>query len=161
MKNQQRFSMTVESPTGLLAMTATETAVTSLTWLGEGEEVEARPNALLERAAEQLDRYFETGEGAFDLPITLAGSAFQQRGWKAMAEIPLGKTESYGTLASRIGSGPRAVGMLCATNPLPIIVPCHRVVAAGGKLGGFSGGKGLPTKEWLLRHEGVLEAMLV
>ncbi|MEO1248970.1 MAG: methylated-DNA--[protein]-cysteine S-methyltransferase [Pseudomonadota bacterium] len=158
--NNPRYSLLTDSPVGTLVLTATDEAITSVTWVREGETVEENPNDLLREAARQIAAYFEKGE-PFALPLEPAGSAFQRKGWKAMAEIPYGETESYGTLATRIGSGPRAVGMLCATNPIPIIVPCHRVVAAGGKLGGFSGGEGLPTKKWLLGHEGVLEPTLL
>jgi len=154
-----RFCLLTDSPVGTLVLTATEKALTSVTWHHDNHQIDQNPNDLLRKAAEQLKDYFEKGTG-FTLPLDPAGSAFQRRGWKAMAQIPHGRTESYGTLATRIGSGPRAVGMLCATNPIPIIVPCHRVVAAGGKLGGFSGGDGLPTKQWLLGHEGVLDATL-
>lgn len=155
-----RFCLLTDSPVGTLFLTADDQAITSVTWHRDDHQIDQHPNDLLREAARQLNAYFASRE-TFTLPLSPSGSAFQRKGWKAMAEIPFGRTESYGALATRIGSGPRAVGMLCATNPIPIIVPCHRVVAAGGKLGGFSGGEGLPTKQWLLGHEGVLDAMLL
>jgi len=107
--------------------------------------------------ARQLARYFTDGQGAFDLPVAAAGTAFQGRVWALMRAIPAGQTRTYGSIARELGSAPRAVGQACRANPLPIVVPCHRVVAAHG-LGGFAGdtsGRRLAVKRWLLRHEGV------
>jgi methylated-DNA-[protein]-cysteine S-methyltransferase len=91
-----------------------------------------------------------------------AGTAFQQRVWQAMREIPLGETISYGALAKQLNSSARAVGNACRTNPIPIIIPCHRIVAKHG-IGGFSGmiqGTRITMKEWLLRHEGIFNDFL-
>ena len=112
------------------------------------------PTPLLARAADQLARYFDRGLIEFDLPFVPAATPFQQRVREAMLAIPFGETRSYGDLARSTGGAPRAIGQACGRNPIPIIVPCHRVVAAGGRLGGFSGGDGLPTKRRLLAHEG-------
>ena len=168
MTGEARYQITVDSPVGPLVLTASEAGIVALTWAEEGQRIEQRPNALLETAAAQLRRYFEGGPGSeaagaagFDLPLAPAGTDFQKRGWRAMAAIPAGEIESYGALAKRLNTAPRAVGGLCASNPIPIIVPCHRVVGAGGTLGGFSGGVGLDTKRWLLRHEGALEPQLI
>lgn len=114
----------------------------------------AAPTALLARAADQLARYFDHGLIEFDLPFVPAITPFQQRVRAAMLAIPFGETRSYGELAKSMGGAPRAIGQACGRNPIPIIVPCHRVIAAGGRLGGFSGGDGLPTKRRLLAHEG-------
>ena len=92
----------------------------------------------------------------FDLPLAPEGTAFQKRVYAAMQRIPFGGMRSYGELAAELGSAARAVGGACGSNPLPIVIPCHRVVAAGGGLGGFSGGAGASTKTWLLHHEGAL-----
>ncbi|MDH3703452.1 MAG: methylated-DNA--[protein]-cysteine S-methyltransferase [Alphaproteobacteria bacterium] len=118
---------------------------------------DAAPTALLARAADQLTRYFNHGLTDFDLPFVPASTPFQQRVRDAMLAIPFGETRSYGALAKSTGGAPRAIGQACGRNPIPIIVPCHRVVAAGGRLGGFSGGDGLPTKRRLLAHEGPSE----
>ncbi|MEA3276560.1 MAG: methylated-DNA--[protein]-cysteine S-methyltransferase [Pseudomonadota bacterium] len=107
--------------------------------------------------AEQLSAYFEDGTRGFDLPVRLCGTPFQLRVWKALRAIPPGHTVTYGQLARELGTSPRAVGGACRANPCPIVVPCHRVVAADG-LGGFAGdtsGRKLAVKRWLLRHEGV------
>jgi methylated-DNA-[protein]-cysteine S-methyltransferase len=90
------------------------------------------------------------------LPLAARGTDYQKRVWAMMREIPFGETATYGGMAMALGSGPRAVGMACGRNPIPIIVPCHRVLGAGGKEGGFSGGRGLPTKRQLLAIEGVV-----
>jgi methylated-DNA-[protein]-cysteine S-methyltransferase len=105
----------------------------------------------------QLTEYFEGKRRAFDLPLAPEGTPFQQRVWRALLDIPYGETISYGELASRIGqrSASRAVGLANGSNPLPIVIPCHRVIGAGGKLTGYGGG--LPIKQQLLTLErGVL-----
>ncbi|MGE0371498.1 MAG: methylated-DNA--[protein]-cysteine S-methyltransferase [Gammaproteobacteria bacterium] len=108
------------------------------------------------RCAEQLERYLADPSFRFRLPPAPAGSAFQRRVWSELMAIPPGRVRSYGEVARRLGTSARAVGGACRTNPLPIVVPCHRVVAADG-LGGFSGTTGGPLhriKSWLLAHEG-------
>ncbi len=112
--------------------------------------------ALLAEAAGQLAEYFAGRRRDFDLPLAPAGSPFQRRAWAELGRIPYGATVSYGTLARRLGSAAQAVGQACGANPLPIVIPCHRVLAAGGALGGYSGDGGLETKCALLRLEGAL-----
>lgn len=104
-------------------------------------------------AIEQLTTYFEGRLHAFDLALAARGTPFRQTVWNELVQIPYGETISYGELARRIGDAgaSRAVGAANGANPLPIIVPCHRVIGANGKLTGFGGG--LPTKQWLLAHE--------
>ena len=101
----------------------------------------------------QLGEYFAGTRTSFDLPLHLVGSAWQRKVWAALLDIPCGETESYGSLAARIGSpgAARAVGLANGQNPLPIIVPCHRVIGANGSLTGYGGG--LDAKRWLLAHE--------
>ena len=101
--------------------------------------------------------YYEKGIklGIHYIPLHYS-TAFQKRVWAAMSEIPYGETATYGGLATMLDSGPRAVGMACGRNPIPIVVPCHRVLASGGREGGFSGGRGLPTKRQLLAIEGTV-----
>lgn len=115
--------------------------------------------AILARAREQLEEYFARHRTAFDLPLAPVGTPFQLRVWNALRDIPFGTTESYGGLARRIGaptSAARAVGAANGQNPIPIIVPCHRVIGATGDLTGFGGG--LERKRWLLTHEGAISA---
>jgi methylated-DNA-[protein]-cysteine S-methyltransferase len=115
--------------------------------------------ALAERAVRQLERYREDPDTKFDLPLHIEGSAFQRRLWQALCEIPRGRTLTYGELARKLGGtdfeSARAVGQACGDNRLPIVIPCHRVVAADG-LGGFghsTDGFLLEAKRWLLMHE--------
>lgn len=113
-------------------------------------------NPLVMRACQQVIAYLLNPEARFDMPVSQHGTAFQQRVWQAIAAIPVGEVRTYGELAREIGSGPRAVANACGANHLPLVVPCHRVVAQHG-LGGFMQGKerGLLIKQWLLKHEGV------
>ena len=110
---------------------------------------------LLDEAARQLAAYFDGKLRDFDLPLSPAGTAFEGRVWDAMQTIPYGETRTYGDLAHATDSGPRAVGRACGKNPIPIVIPCHRVLAHGG-LGGYSGDGGLATKQRLLALEGTL-----
>jgi methylated-DNA-[protein]-cysteine S-methyltransferase len=115
-------------------------------------------NTIAHLATVQLMQYLDNPKFRFDLPLRLNGSKHQLDVWQAMRDIAAGKVRSYGELAKVIGSSPRAVGTACGRNPLPVVVPCHRIVAANG-LGGFMGGKlddPLAIKRWLLRHEGYL-----
>ncbi|MDH5408317.1 MAG: methylated-DNA--[protein]-cysteine S-methyltransferase [Gammaproteobacteria bacterium] len=105
----------------------------------------------------QLQEYFDGQRTQFSLPIKLMGTEFQRKVWQEMQKIPHGETCSYSDIAKKINSSPRAVGNACRANPIPVIVPCHRVVAKTG-LGGYCGetvGRFIDTKQWLLRHEGV------
>jgi methylated-DNA-[protein]-cysteine S-methyltransferase len=147
----------VDSPVGRLAVEADHDAVTAVRWATPGERTRDKAaSAVLKEAARQLDRYFAGKLRRFDLPLAAHGTDFQKRVWSAMLGIPYGETATYGGLAKIVGSGPRPIGMACGRNPIPIIQPCHRVLGAGGKEGGFSGGKGLPTKRQLLALEGVV-----
>jgi methylated-DNA-[protein]-cysteine S-methyltransferase len=145
------------SPVGRLALEADGDTLTGVRWAGTRERAgKDKPSPILKEAKRQLDRYFAGKLKAFDLPLGARGTDFQKSVWKMMREIPYGETATYGGMAMALGSGPRAVGMACGRNPIPIIVPCHRVLASGGKEGGFSGGQGLPTKRKLLAIEGVV-----
>ncbi len=119
-----------------------------------------RDAAPLREARTQLEEYFAGTRRDFDLPLSPAGTAFQRKVWFALATIPLGTTWSYGELARHIDepTAVRAVGAANGRNPLPIVLPCHRVIGSDGKLTGFGGG--LPLKRWLLAHEGVGQAGL-
>jgi methylated-DNA-[protein]-cysteine S-methyltransferase len=116
-------------------------------------------NSLAERAARQLERYREDPDARFDLPVLIEGSPLQRGVWEAMCAIPRGKTRTYGELARELEAAhfatPRAIGQACGDNRLPLVIPCHRVVAADG-IGGFghaTGGYLLEAKRWLLMHE--------
>lgn len=138
------------TPLGALTLTEEDGAIVALDW-GRGRDQEETP--LLVAAREQLQDYFDGQRTDFDLPLAPFGSAFQQKVWAALRAIPAGETRSYGDLALQLGSAARAVGQANGRNPIPIIIPCHRVVGAGGALGGYSGGEGAITKRYLLDLE--------
>jgi len=142
----RRFS----SPLGELTLFEDGGALTALRWDAAGETA-ATP--LLEEAARQLAAYFAGRLERFDLPLAPRGTPHQRRVWAAIAEIAYGETASYGDLATRLASAPRAVGAACRANPLPILLPCHRVLGADGRLIAYSGAGGTATKAWLLRLE--------
>lgn len=152
-----RARISLATPFGRLALWATDTAITRLAWSEDDTE---RSSPLLERARAQILAYLDKRAVTFDLPLAPAGPNFQQAVWRAMLDIPYGHTRSYGALADICGGSAQAIGGACGANPIPLLIPCHRVVAAGGKLGGFSGGKGAETKRLLLQFEGALEPSL-
>jgi methylated-DNA-[protein]-cysteine S-methyltransferase len=135
---------------GDLTISEDDSAIVALDW-GRGRDQAETP--LLRRARDQLQDYFDGQRLTFDLPLAPHGSAFQKRVWTALCTIPPGETRSYADIARAIGSAPRAVGGANGANPIPIFIPCHRVVAADGSLGGYSGGEGPATKRFLLDHE--------
>ena len=128
----------------------------------EIEFIEARPevapvNALAAETVRQLRAYLADPAFAFGLPLRPSGTAFQRRVWGEIAAIPPGETLTYGEVAKNLRNTSRAVGQACGANPFPLVVPCHRVVASAGGLGGFArhgGGFLLDIKRWLLKHEG-------
>ena len=138
----------LDTPAGRLRIAAAGGAISGVTWRGPapaGEEdagEEEERDALVEEAAEQIAAYFAGRLKRFSLPLAPAGTPFRQRARDAMTAIPYGETRTYAQIASAIGSVARAVGGACAGNPVPVLVPCHRVTAAGGSLGGWSGGPG-------------------
>lgn len=144
-------ALVVDSPLGPLTVAEQDGAITHLHW---GPVHGPRSSAVLEAAREQLNAYFLGRLQNFDLPLAPRGTAFRQRVWQEMCSIDYGCTKTYGGLTSLVGGSARAVGAACAENPIPVIVPCHRVVAAGGGLGGYSGKGGLKTKRFLLDLEG-------
>lgn len=146
--------LSLESPVGRLSLFEEDGRLAALDWGGKRSSGE--PTRLLLRAKRQLEAYFAGTLTAFDLPLAPRGSPFELRVWQLMEEIPYGETRSYGDLATALAAAPRAVGQACGRNPLPILIPCHRVLAAGGALGGYSGGKGVDTKRRLLIREGAL-----
>lgn len=141
---------TLDTPLGPITITERNGAIADITI---GAVADQRSSPLLIAARQQLTDYFRGKRTHFDLPLAPPHTAFQGRIRTAMLAIPYGETRSYGDLAATLGSAARAVGQGCGSNPIPILVPCHRVLAAGGALGGFSAGDGVATKRWLLAHE--------
>ena len=130
-------------------------AIAEIVYLPHAAALVAPRNALAERAIRQIERYVEDPDFCFDLPLADAGTPFQRRVWQAIRGIRRGHTLTYGQMARSLASVPRAVGQACGSNPYPLVVPCHRVVAAHG-IGGFAHhGDGflVEIKKWLLRHE--------
>ena len=144
-----------ETPVGRLTLVAGDAGLRRVLWPGEAPPVGAEPGTdpVLDAAIAQLEEYFAGARKAFDLPLDLAGTAFQRRAWLELAAIPYGATRSYGAQAQRLGrpGAARAVGAANARNPLPIVLPCHRLVGARGALTGFAGG--LEVKRALLAYE--------
>jgi methylated-DNA-[protein]-cysteine S-methyltransferase len=143
-----------DSPVGPLTVVEEAGAITALHF---GARPGAMATPLLAAACDQLYGYFYCGLAAFELPLRPVGTPFQQAVWQAMLAIPKGRVETYGALAAAVGSprAAQAVGSACGKNPIPILIPCHRVVA-GTHLGGYSGAGGVETKAALLTLEGYL-----
>jgi methylated-DNA-[protein]-cysteine S-methyltransferase len=147
--------MTTPWPAVKLGICADDEAILSIDFLSESAVDMDAMTPLAEEAQRQLRNYFLDPRRGFSLPIAPRGTSFQQKVWDALRRIPVGATSSYGAVARRLESSPRAVGGACRANPIPIIIPCHRVVAAQG-IGGFMGaraGRGLSIKQSLLGHE--------
>jgi methylated-DNA-[protein]-cysteine S-methyltransferase len=144
--------LSFDSPVGPLTVTERDGALTEIDWRGDANG-DASP--LLAKAQRQLGAYFAGELTDFDLPVAPDGTPHQQKVWRAMQKIPFGSHQSYGALSTTIGSSARAVGTACGRNPIPIVIPCHRVLAAGGRIGGYSGSGGTATKRYLLSLEGV------
>lgn len=145
----------LDTPTGRVRVVSDGSAIVRISWIDPGTIVETtEPDAVSRETAGQLAAYFAGRLTAFDVPIRFRdGSEFERAVWTAMLDIPWGQTRSYGDLAALTGGVARAVGGACGRNPIPIVVPCHRVVGASGRLVGFSGAEGVATKQWLLDFE--------
>lgn len=149
------------TPFAVLGIVADGDALVSVRYLPPGTTPVAPVDRVAERACREIERYLADPEYCFAVPYRLHGTPFQQRVWREIEKLFPIKTNTYGDIAARLGSSARAVGGACGANPVPLIVPCHRVLAAGGRLGGFMGGRRdfpLAVKRWLLRHEGILAA---
>jgi methylated-DNA-[protein]-cysteine S-methyltransferase len=145
-------SLSISSPVGYLVLDESDDAIVAIRW---ADEKTGNGSPLLAEAARQLDAYFAGKLSDFDLPLRPSGSDFETRVWDAMQDIPYGETRCYGDLAAVTHSAPRAVGRACGRNPIPIVIPCHRVLGKGW-MGGYSGSGGLTTKKALLALEGAL-----
>jgi methylated-DNA-[protein]-cysteine S-methyltransferase len=160
MTSTTEFQARLATPFGVLGILADDRFVTGIRFLPRSTPTLApRRNSVAHLACIQLNAYLDDPDFRFDLPLKLTGSAHQIKVWEALKTIPRGKALTYGELAARVGSVPRAIGGACGHNPIPVVIPCHRVVSAGGRLGGFMGGRDddpLAIKRWLLLHEGYL-----
>ena len=148
--------LVVGSPVGPLALVEDDGGLAEIRFDADPAALGGRPTPLLGLVARQLQEYFTGERRVFDLPLRPRGTEFQSRVWEAVGRVPWGTTTTYGDVAHALGLAPgsaRAVGAANGANPLPIVVPCHRVVGGDGTLTGYAGG--LPRKEALLRLEGL------
>ena len=157
----EAFQACLRAPFSTLGITTTDTHVTGIRFLAPSVAARApKRNTIAFLACVQIQSYLEDPNFVFDLPLKLGGTHHRLAVWEAMQRIEAGKTRTYGELAKEIGSSARAVGGACGANPIPLVVPCHRVIAAGRAIGGFMGERGegfeLGIKRWLLEHEGAL-----
>jgi methylated-DNA-[protein]-cysteine S-methyltransferase len=159
-QGSELFSAITRAPFGAIGIRTEHERLRELVYLPPHFQEKAPQDALAERAAVQVGRYFDDADYRFDLPLADAGSVYQRRVWDIIQAIPRGSVRTYGQIAKLLESAPRAVGQACGANWFPLVIPCHRVTASGG-LGGFANhdeenGFHLSVKRWLLRHEGAL-----
>ena len=150
------MSVLIDSPVGPIGLSGDLSVITALDWGHPGSLPEG---PLADASAEQLSEYFAGERTEFDLPLAPRGSAFQQKFYAALQAIPFGQTRTYGDLAEELGVSAQAIGQACGANPIAILIPCHRVLAANG-LGGFSGAGGVEAKVALLKLEGAASLLL-
>ena len=150
------YQAIVAAPGFCIGVRSDESEVHALEYLEPCPEIPPK-NALAAETVRQVQAYLVNADSDFSLPLRPSGTSFQRRVWEQIAAIPKHQTRTYGELAKALHNAPRAVGQACGANPFPLIVPCHRVIARNGGLGGFArhgGGFLLDVKRWLLAHEG-------
>jgi len=153
------YTAILRAPFGALGVRVADGRLTGLEFLPPGTLPAPSPSLLVRKVEQEMEAYYADPDHVFDLPLEPIGTPFRQRVWNALLAIPAGQTRSYGDIARQLASAPRAVGQAVGDNPLPIVIPCHRVIAADGGLGGFNHsrtGYSQDIKRWLLRHERVL-----
>lgn len=151
------YQAKLSAPFGILGIRCEDDALTGIDFLPLTHSAERASCPFSQTVCEQLARYFDKPDAQFSLALKYPATAYRQRVWQAISAIPCGQTRSYGELARQLNSGAQAVGQACGANPIPIIIPCHRVVGRAG-LGGFMNSTGATTldiKRWLLAHEGI------
>ena len=158
---RESFQACLRTPFATLGITTTDTHVTGVRFLAPTTPVKAPArDSIAHLACVQLQAYLDNPAFAFDLPLRLAGTHHRLLVWEAMCRIPSGKVRTYGDVAQELRSSARAIGGACGANPIPVVIPCHRIVGAGRNLGGFMGsreeGFELGIKRWLLEHEGAI-----
>lgn len=148
------YDAIITAPFGAVGIRTRDDFLVELELLATDQPEKTSADAFVQNIANQLKQYFQNPKASFDVPYAVKGTPFQKRVWRAITAIPSGQTLSYSELADKVGSGPRAVANVCGANQVPLVIPCHRVVAKNG-LGGFMQGKedGLLVKQWLLEHE--------
>jgi methylated-DNA-[protein]-cysteine S-methyltransferase len=160
MKNERVYDALQDSPVGLLGIRMTADRLAGIDFLAVSDEADAARKSCRNQeppaqVSVAIDRYFSSANSLTNIKIDLQGTDFQKKVWSVLQQIPAGSTRTYGEIARQLGSSARAVGNACRSNPVPIFVPCHRVVSASGAGGfmGASGGQPLAIKHWLLEHE--------
>jgi len=151
------YQAVIAAPFARIGLRMAGEAVSALDYLPTNTPEQSPVDAATARVVEQLQVYFRDPHAPLTVPLLLEGTAFQRRVWEALQAISPGTVLTYGELAKQLGTAARAIGVACRTNPVPILIPCHRVVGRQG-LGGYTGaltGDPLGIKRWLLRHEGV------
>ena len=149
------YQAKLKTPCGILGIRCDADALIGIEFLAPDTKLQPPRNDMAQAACDQLAAYFSDPDFRFDLPLNLNGTVHRSKVWQAMCAIPRGQTRSYGDLAAQLHSSPRAVGQSCGANPVPIFIPCHRVVSKSG-MGGFMhqrSGDALDIKRWLLLHE--------
>ncbi|WP_020590422.1 methylated-DNA--[protein]-cysteine S-methyltransferase [Kiloniella laminariae] len=150
------YHLSFSSPQGYLDIAEDDGKIVSLIWLDGSDDLHRDETPLLLECKKQILEYFQGQRQNFDkLPLNPKGTSFQKNVWESLYHIPYGELKTYGDIAREVGSVARAVGGACGANPIPIIIPCHRIIAENKGLGGFSGGKGTSSKLELLALEGV------
>jgi len=152
----KEYDVVVQAPFGSVGISSHGMQV-DIVFLNESTVIKPEPSKIALQIATQIESYLNNPNASFNLPLVFKGTPFQRRVWGMISAIPSGQTRTYGELAQLLGSGPRAVASACGANHLPLVVPCHRVVAKTS-LGGFMRGMddGLKIKKWLLKHEGAI-----
>ena len=155
------FQARVRTPFATLGIETTESHVTGIRFLAPTvPALMPKRNSIAHLACAQIQAYLDEPSFLFDLPLRFSGTRHRLAVWEAMQAIPAGKTRTYGDIAASLHSSARAVGGACGANPIPVVIPCHRVIGSGGSIGGFMGAKAegfeLGIKRWLLEHEGAI-----
>jgi methylated-DNA-[protein]-cysteine S-methyltransferase len=155
--HQAIHSARLRTPFAVLGIRTEGGVVTGIEYLSLRERERSPADAIAERACREIERYLADPHWRFRLPLAPRGTPFRRRIWEALGRIPVGESRTYGELARVMRTAPRAVGGACGANPIALVIPCHRVVASQGSLGGFMGattGEPIAIKRWLLGHEG-------
>lgn len=150
----KEYDAIIPAPFGAVGIKTEDGFLTDVTLLTEAHSDQAPSNAFAASVASEIRQYLQDSKTTLGTNYAVKGTPFQKRVWRAIADIPRGEVLTYGELAAKVNSGPRAVANVCGANQVPLFIPCHRVVAKNG-LGGFMQGKanGLAIKQWLLDHE--------
>jgi len=154
-KEQARYDAVIAAPFAHIGLRLERNRLAEVVFLPTTSALVENSHLIIRQFQRQLQAYCDDATTVFDLPVTVAGTPYQKRVWQGIRNVPVGETISYSALAENVSSGARAVANACRRNPLPIVTPCHRVVAQDGP-GGFAGKKDgylLEVKQWLLRHE--------